>query len=198
MPPGDFLPRRGKVTGLPLVFEVERELMASDLLLLATDGPPQRTAPPQLQQVRAIHHQAPRLVAQGLSDVEVALRVGRTAQRIGDLRRDDPAFKHLVSVYAAETQDQMYEDGERIRGRLVDVAEAAVIEIQDRIDDPAQRARIPIAELRQVAQLGLDRTVAPPKKTAPGSTVPQQITFNIGNKELKPVVEIEGEVKVLP
>lgn len=182
--PGDFLPARGAVRGLPLTFEVEGELTAADIVSLAVEGA-RPVAPPMLQQIRAVHHAAARLCAQGRSDVEVALIVGRTAQRIRDLRLD-PAFKHLVSVYAASVEDKAFEDSERLRGMLVDVAETAVIEIRDRVEDPARRSTIPIGELRQIATMGLDRTVAPPKTAVPSSLPPQQITFNIGTKDLRP------------
>lgn len=182
--PGDLLPARGAVRGLPLIFEIERELTAADILSLAVDGA-ERVAPPALQQIRAVHHEIARYCARGMPDVEVALRVGRTAQRIRDLRLD-PAFKNLVSVYEASVADAAFEDGERIRGKLVDVAEVAVDEIANRLEDPARRQQIPVGELRQIAAMGLDRTVAPPKTAVPAVTVPQNITFNIGTKDLRP------------
>ena len=182
--PGDFLPSRGTVRGLPLILEVERELTASDLLSLAYDGAV-RVAPPALQQIRAVHHAAARYCAQGLSNEDVGLRVGRTAQRIGDLRLD-PAFKNLVATYAASVEDKALEDGERLRGKLVDAAEAAIDEIAARMENPAQLSRIPVGELRQIATMGLDRTVAPPKTAVPASSVPANITFNIGTKDLRP------------
>lgn len=182
--PGDFLPARGAVRGLPLILEVERELTAEDIVSLAVEGA-RPVAPPALQQIRAVHHAAARFCAQGLSDVEVALRVGRTPQRIRDLKLD-PAFKNLVSVYAASVEDKAFEDGERLRGKLVDAAEIAIDEITERLESPAQRSRIPVGELRQIATMGLDRTVAPPKTAVPATSVPQNITFNIGTKDLRP------------
>lgn len=174
--------RQGRIA-LPIVMSVERELTDADIHRLVTQ-PIERSAAPPLQRLRAPHHAAARLVAAGKSAVEVGILVGRTPQRINDLK-NDPAFKELVAYYADQISNSEIADEARLRHKLTTLAEDAVDELQERIENDESRKRLPASELRQIAELGLDRTVAPPKTANTTTSTPPQITFNIGGA-LKP------------
>lgn len=187
MAASDSLPRRGRPSrGLGIAFEVERELTALDLTTLASapreEAPRQSPAPP-LQRITARHHHTARLVAAGVPAVEVALVVGLTAQRVRDLQLD-PAFQELVAYYFSQKTEADIADEQRFQARLKHLAESAMIELDERLEDPAKRARIPVGELRQIAALGADRTVAPPKQAQGATVIPTQITFNIAGRGL--------------
>lgn len=178
-----------------MTFNVVRDLTAEDLFQLLSE-PITASAPPTLQKITSNHHAMARLIASGKSSQQVAILCNRTPQRIRDLTRD-PAFKELVSFYENQISDAEINDEVRLRNKLVTVAETAVDEIEERLDDPERRAKIPVSELRQIATMGLDRTVAPPKTAIPMNTAPQNITFNIaGNGPARDIKTIES-VKII-
>lgn len=171
----ELIPSRGALAE-PLLMEVTRELSSGDILRLA-DAP--KVNVPVLQKLRAVHHRQAQLLAQGKKPTEVAVIVGCTVQRLIQLQ-NDPTFAELISYYHDQLMVGMLEDATRIQGKLVDAGEQAVDEILDRMEDPAKMAKIPIGELRQIAELGLDRTVAPPKTAPPQTNVPAHVTINFG------------------
>lgn len=182
-----MLPTRGR-PGAVLLMTTERELTPSDLMNLSLSdqqAPTVYDAAPKLQRLRESHHRAARLLARGLSVRDVAFEVGRTPQRISDLLHD-PTFQELVSSYQAANEQVETAATQRIQTKLVDVAELATDEILDRLEDDAKRASIPVGELRQIAAMGLDRTLAPPKTAQPIVSTPTHITFNMGTKDIRP------------
>jgi len=187
----DLLPARGR-PGLPLTFEVVRELSVADLTRALTA--PLVGVPP-IQRLRTVHHRQARLIAEGRKLAEVAAIVGSTPERLSQLLRD-PMFSELVVYYQDQLMVTELEDARRINAKLVSAAEAALDEINERVGDEEKVKGIHIGELRKVAELGLDRTVAPPKTAAPPVTVPANITLNFGTS-LKPVAVIEGEAKLV-
>ncbi len=148
-----------------LQMEAARELTPEDLHNFA--NAPALSGPPPLKTLRAIHHRQAQLLAEGKSIREVALIVGSTPQRVGDLQRCDPAFKDLIAYYENQINDAVVEDAQRVKTKLLDAAEMAVDELVVRLEDDGKRAALPSAELRQIAALGLDRTIAPPKVAPP-------------------------------
>lgn len=190
-----LFPDRG-AAGAPLMFVIERPLVASDLWRLATE-PAVRTAPPILQRLSAKHHRAARLLATGRSTVDVGLVCDYTPQRLRDLQRD-PSFQELMAYYTGNLEDGELEDGQRLRTKILENAELATNEISNRLEDPAAVKEIPISELRQIAAHGLDRTVAPPKVADTSKAVPTQITFNIAGRGLNPVKPGDDAVDVTP
>lgn len=194
-----MLPARGR-PGQALLMTVKRELTVMDMIRLETESAP-KTAVPVLQRLKASHHMAARLLAAGRSIRDTAYAVGLTPQRISDLQTQDPTFQDLVSYYQDQIAESNIQDASRVGAKLLDVAETATDEIASRLDDPEKLAQIPIGELRQIAVMGLDRTVAPPKTAQPVVVTPTQITFNMGTKDIRPKVideagnpvpEIEG------
>lgn len=105
--------------GQPLTGHVVKEIDLADLALL--DLP--REAPvPALQKIKAAHHQAARLVALGMTHVEVSLHTGYTPQRVMDLCKD-PAFKELIAVYEKAQADEMEAGVARLRGLMMTAAD---------------------------------------------------------------------------
>lgn len=179
-----MLPTRGR-PGATLVMTVERQLTAGDLLQSEV-LPAQRVAAPTIQRLKAAHHAAARLLASGRSIAETAAMVGRTPQRISDLASNDESFQWLVSYYREQVDDAGIDEAREFQGRLKDVARSSLEEIQDRLDDDKQRREISVGELRQLAVMGLDRTIAPPKTAQPVTNPPTHITFKIGAKDIRP------------
>ena len=190
-----MLPSRGR-PGLSLMMTVERELTVVDLVALSTGeiaAPVQ--GPPTIQKLRASHHAVAIALAAGRSVQETAYMVGYTPQRVSDLQSRDPTFQNLLAYYRNQATEVAVNDSNRIQAKLVDLGEAALDEIIGRVDDDALRAQMPLGELRQLAAMSLDRTVAPPKTTQPVTIVPTKITFNMGNRDLRPQVP-EGTIEI--
>jgi hypothetical protein len=181
----NLLPRAG-APAKRLLLSVERELTHQDIFDLATgETEVPKTAPPTIQRLKATHHAAARFLAAGKNVTETAILVGRTPQRIGDLTRD-PAFQELMAYYKDQVDEVGIDDAQRIKQKLLDVAEESLDEMTDRLEDPEKRRTIPFGELRQAVALGADRTVAPPKTAQPTTVVPAKITFNIGTRDIRP------------
>lgn len=174
---GDVVPLRGALAA-PLVLEVVRELVDSDLKDLLNSP---NIDVPVLKKLRAIHHRQAALLAEGKTNNEVAAICGTTAQRIVQLKQD-PTFKELVGYYQDQIITMQLEDSARVRDKLVDLGEMAVDELRDRLEDEGKRNAMPTGEIRQVAQMALDRTVAPPKSTTNITTTPAVITLDFGGK----------------
>jgi hypothetical protein len=139
-----------------------------------------------VQSLKASHHTAARLLAAGLTIKEVAARVGRTAQRIGDMQRTDPAFQNLIGYYQEMISETEVEDAREMQGMFRGIGLDALDEIRERLDDPRKRAEIPIGELRQLASTAADRTDAPNKVAQQGLIAPQTITIKLGPRDLRP------------
>lgn len=109
-----------------------RNLTEGDRKVLAAAkiGPGQ--AP--LKKIRMVHHQAARLLAQGLKNIEVALATGFTPEHIYNLK-NSPAFEELVEFYAAQDQQIQLD----VRARMLTLGLDAAAEMQERLlDDPEQ------------------------------------------------------------
>ena len=190
---GQMIAGRGAVAQ-PLLMEVIREITVHDLMRLG-DAP--KTAVPVLQKLRATHHRQAKLLAEGKSVKDVAIIVGCTPQRLTQLQVD-PTFSQLVSFYQDQINSSMIEDAARLKDKLVDIGEMAVDEIRDRLENDGQRRSMPTHILKQIAEMALDRTVAPPKTSMPNTNVPPSITISFGTpvrQEQTAEVIIEGKVE---
>jgi hypothetical protein len=180
----NLLPKRGRPGSL-IMMEVERELTPGDFAALAMSGGGKLIGPQMIQRLHSRHHRAAQGVAAGKSMREVALLTGYTPQRVSDLCKD-PAFSELVATYQASMADANIDAKVEVDAMLIDIAKTASAEIRDRLEDDEQRKQIPLGELRQISQMALDRTVAPPKTATPAANIPTKITFNIGTRDLRP------------
>lgn len=183
------LPKRGAVATLGLDFI--REMEPEDLDDLS--GPNNMAPVPTLQKITAAHHRQAQLIARGtLADIEVARLCGVTPQRIYQLKRD-PSFQNLVAYYQSQISSAAIEVSDRIHEKLLMAGEAALDEINVRLDEEIKE--IPVGELRKIFEMAGDRTVAPPRSTQQGSPFPPaKIELNFGwNKPTNPAKIIDGE-----
>lgn len=193
-----MLPKRGRP---PVVFmmTVERELTQGDIFGLEIMNDQPLTAAPTLQRLREIHHRAARKVAAGLSLVEVGIEVGRSAKRIGDLCQD-PAFKELVEYYRTQIEEVDLMGARIAYADYADINDLARGEIIARLEDPTKMKDIPVDELRHLMISTGDRTTMPAKTATPAAVAPTRITFNMGNRDIRPkdmIIEAEaGETLV--
>lgn len=142
------LGRKG-VLGGPTSLKVShgRELTLEDLGLLASTKVGGKQV---LKKLRASHHQAARLLAQGCKPGEVSALSGFSPSRISVLQ-DDPAFAELVEHYTQVEQSRFAD----VQERMTLLGLAAGEEIMDRLDeDPAL---ISTKELVEVVKASLDR-----------------------------------------
>lgn len=180
---------RGRVAD-PVTMEFVRGLTEADLEHLAYIP---QTAPPALKRARAIHHKQAQMLAEGYSVTEVAATVGSTPSRVC-LLQNDPTFNELIAYYHEQVVQVELETHRRIQGTLVDVLELAAGEIQDRLSDDAQRARVSLGDLRRIAEFAADRTVAPPRATQQGNALPPtRIELNFGYKKEPKIIDMESE-----
>lgn len=190
-----MLPTRGR-PGAALMMTVARELSAQDLIHAAMKQNTSVISPPIIQKLRTSHHEAARYLANGKTIHETAFLVGRTPERIAQLARD-PAFQELMAYYMNQRSEVMYESTARMAAELIEIAEMSKNEIISRLEDDKIRASIPMGELRLLMGDTLDRTIAPKKSAQPTTQVPAQITFNIGNRDIRPkIIDNEDEAVV--
>ena len=156
---GPTLPARGRRGGASAVPAVvpTRTLDAGDLEALM-DVPAGATVAPR-QRMRHSHHELARLLAEGRPAVEVSAITGKTQAWISTLQQD-PAFKELVEFYRAQ-KDAVYLD---VHARLASLGMDAVAELQHRLDTAPEK--LAAREVMEIAELALDRSVAPPKAGA--------------------------------
>ena len=177
----------------PITMTVVRELTSDDIFRLVSE-PITVSAPPLLQKLTSSHHAMARLVASGKSATQIAILCNKTPQRVRDLTKD-PAFKELVAVYQEQISAAEITDEVRLREKARNIAEMALDEISERMEDDDKRAKIPFAELRQVAGDTLDRTVLPKKTAVSASIPPQNITFNIaGNGPVRETKQLDSPI----
>lgn len=180
----DLIPSRGAIAE-PLLMEVTRDLTAEDMLRL---GQAPKVGVPILQRLRATHHRQAQLLAQGKTLNEVAAIVGCTSQRLVQLQTD-PTFAELVHYYHDQSMVGLMEDAARLQAKLVDVGEMAVDELRHRMEDDVARSKMRTGDVRQIAEMAMDRTVAPPKATQNIQQPPNTVTINFGT----PVRNVERD-----
>ena len=172
---GDIIPQRGAIAE-DLGLEVLRELTLADMARLAA-APKQGT--PVLQKLRSIHHAQARMIAEGKKLIEIAAAVGCTTQRLVQLQ-NDPTFAELVVVYRDQILTASVDQQQRFQAKILDAGEQAIDEIVDRLENDEIRNRMPIGEVRKIAEFAMDRTIAPPKQAINAPPPPQRVTINFG------------------
>jgi hypothetical protein len=131
-----------------------RDLVESDIKAMWT-APKLPVASQQLVKLRNTHHMLARLLAEGRPNEECALITGYTPSRVSVLKQD-PAFQELVIYYEGQTKQQYLD----VHARLAAFGLSTVDELQRRLEDDPESFKN--RELMELAQLLLDRTVAPP------------------------------------
>lgn len=167
-------------------FDVLRELNGSDMEMLLS--PPEHgVKTPLLTKLRNSHHMLARLLAEGRKAQECSAITGYSPSRISILQRD-PAFKDLVSYYAAQAREVYL----NVHERLAALGMSTVEELQERLEtDPEAFSN---RELMELAEMALDRSLTKPKENAlVGQAPPVAISINFVEPEKGPVIEGNAE-----
>ncbi len=184
---GTSLERRGKGATAtyeqPLTLAYARDLTEGDLALLASGV---RT-PSVRERVDALthrHHLAARMVADGSKGVDISYATGYAPGTISSLR-SDPAFVELVSHYAG-LKEAVYLD---VHQRLGSLGMAAVDQLQARVEHlerigedeladakvSVQQSMMPTGSLLKIAEMALDRSIAPSRNSGTNVRQPTDI-----------------------
>lgn len=147
--------RGGAKKAQPLSLEIIRELTPADLDLIQ-NPPPKGVTTSAISRLRYSHHQLARLLASGTKPGEASLITGYSPSRISILQ-NDPAFKELLAYYSAQANDQYLD----VHSRLATLGTNTIEELSERLEDSPES--FSHRELLELAELTLDRSVAPPK-----------------------------------
>lgn len=165
---------RGRSPPVALTLTYVRDLTQADLAMLAGGA----KLPSVRERVEALthrHHLAARMIADGMKPSDVAYATAYSAGTIASLRKD-PAFTDLLAYYAGQ-KEQVYLD---VHQRLGSLGMAAVDRLQNRIEHldtigedaladakaEVQRKIMPNGTLLQIAEMALDRSIAPTRGNA--------------------------------
>jgi hypothetical protein len=129
----------------------------NDIAELAAHGPQQRIA-----KLRDTHHLAARLVASGLNNKEVAYHAGYSVMRVSQLLAD-PTFVELVETYRQLDNKTWLESRDHFYDRVAAVRNKALRQIEDQLDAADDENPIPLARLKDITEMGADRTGYPRK-----------------------------------
>lgn len=188
-----MLPSRGR-PGATVMFEFDRDLTTADIERLATDPTIGKVGPPILRQLKDHHHAIARHLASGKTVVETAELTGLTPQRVGDLKRTDPAFQNLLDYYQRQVTEIGVDEAREFRGKLRRIGRRGLEVLADRFDDERAVSEMSTDEVRRVTEMALDRTDAPPRTSVNVPPTPTNITFNMGPRKLEPkTIDHEAE-----
>lgn len=148
----------------PLEGQVTRELTPEDMARL--DEPRGVVASP-LQRLSQRHHALARLMAEGVTVSAAAAILGMSPGHISVLR-SDPTFRELVQFFEGDVK-QRYLDKHEVLGNI---SMDAALELQERLEDPDRRKKIPEITLVKMVEMGADRT-------GMGPTVKQEVNVNV-------------------
>lgn len=152
----------GPALGRPAIdvsAELVRELTADDIARLR-HAKHINSLNGTLKRISARHHAAARLLASGRSVKETAMLSGYTPQNITDLL-NDPLFMDLTETYRGVVTAEY----RGIHAQLAGVAEDALDLIQERLEDPEARQKIPLTTAIEITKMGADRVGAGPTST---------------------------------
>lgn len=156
----DLFRTRGRARADVAAVQV-RELEEADLHALATTE--RATKAPPLKRLAERHHALARCLASGMEPGNAAIVCGYDRSRVSILQAD-PAFKELVTFYAADVQEK-YMD---LHGVLAGLSLDAAMELRERLeaDMQADDKSISVGQLMELTKLGADRTGFGPSSTS--------------------------------
>lgn len=125
-------------------------------------------------QIRHTHHMIAQLLAQGKSQTEVSMLVGKSPQTIGRMR-NDPAFQELEGFYKDQRQEIFAESMFRLNA----IGLSAMEEIQSRLDDDEVRKKMTHGQLMDLVEASVLRPLeAKTKATATGAAAPINVAVS--------------------
>lgn len=143
--------RNPKRFAQPKVIAV-RAMVPSDLQYLR-----ERSYRVRIRNIREAHHNIARLLAAGLTNREVALRLGYTETRISVLKAD-PSIAELIRSYAAEVHASWRENVDALHAQATHNMIAAERMIGEQLEAAEESAEpIPIRTLLSITSDRMDR-----------------------------------------
>lgn len=139
-------------TALPVDVGLASLLSQADLNTLALRRPETGERAP-LRSIRQSHHMLARLLADDVAVVDISAVLGYSPSHIRILQ-DDPSVQELVAHYRARSEMERAD----LHTQVQAVAQAALIELRDRLDDPEKVKEISESVLIKLMESGLDRT----------------------------------------
>ena len=140
-----------------------RDLTAADVEILNTIPLTDESYTP-VKSLRATHHALARLLAQGIKPEEAAATTGHSVSRVYVLQTQDRAFIDLVEHYRTEVSSQYLD----VHARLGMLGLATIEELMERLE--VEPGKFTSRELFALAELTLDRSIAPSKGAVKGGT----------------------------
>ena len=174
----------------PLSLSFVRELNEGDLDVLV-NPPPKGVETSPIARIRHTHHLLARCLAEGRKPTEVSLITGYSLSRISILQ-NDPSVKELIAYYATNVAEQYLD----VHARLAALGVSTLEELQERLEENPDG--FTAAQLMALAELALDRSVAPPKSTSKnsGDVGGPAINFNISFETPTPQTVIIEQQKI--
>lgn len=140
----------------PLWWEVERELVESDLAEIRETLPLSADFRP-IDKIRQVHHQLAQLLAKGESQVSACLITGYSQSYVSGLVNYDPAFQELLAYYSTQREQIFIDVMEQMRALGIETLEM----LRDSIrEDPGKWSR---REMMELAELMLVKPLAAQK-----------------------------------
>ena len=133
--------RRKPRSPAPKILEV-RSLVPADLEHLRN-----KSIPARVKNIKEAHHNVARLLAAGLSNREVANRLGYTEARISNLKHD-PSVAELIAHYRAEVTDSWRESVDMVHHYATKNMLTGERMIAEHLEDADERGeKLPLREL---------------------------------------------------
>lgn len=188
-------PGRNPISAPPLI-AFERELAPEDIdRINSGEQSLIAGALPVLEKIKFKHHLAARLLGEGLGIVEVSLATGYAPNHIVSSLMKAPAFAELVNYYKQQ-RDAKFDAAHQA---LAVLGMTAIERLQERLDDDEVAVEMSPRTLMDVAEMALERSVAPKKSEASAEIVPGKgLVVNLNFAEpakptqLSPVIDIEA------
>lgn len=140
----------------PVTAAYVRDLEEKDILEVFSV--PAKNGVRPLKKVGAAHHNIAKLMAQGMSHVEISAIMNRSPGAISNLTRD-PAFQELVAHYT-EIKDEIFAD---VHQQMASVGLTALARLQESLED--EDTPFEPDQLRKIVETTMDRTGHGPSKT---------------------------------
>lgn len=133
----------------PLELETLGEIEINDILT-REEGGLATSESPTLARLRGVHHEIARLLATGLTPVEVAATTGYSLSRISVLQ-NDPSFKELLTFYKQKSEEVFVD----VHKRMATLGLDAAAELQERLDTKPET--LSASQLIDISKMALDR-----------------------------------------
>jgi hypothetical protein len=186
--------RQGRPAAEPLELHIVRSLTEADLPKILNRGPTGIVPTGEVAKLRTVHHQPAQLIAQGISEVDIARITGYSQSYIAQLM-NNPAFKGLVAHYSAVGEIAHVDAMKRLNALGITAMELLQERMEDSSDDFSVR------ELNEVVEMAIVRPATAAMKAtgqvAAANAAPRSFSVAFryaGGVRTPEGPEIDGEV----